>query len=410
MPTASNLDILAAATNDILMALQKPNTNSPLEPLSDSETQALKQAVTVLHNKLPSQSLPPQQNTPKVTSNEPTTVPDPPLRVNKPHVQPTQPLRVETPASLRVTDKAPCPAPPLRVPTPTPTSTNTPTTTTAVPTVTPPTQDEQIAPPPTDPSDLYEFTHVMNHKPAPKGSGSKYQVKIAWKQHKPSYVPINIFTDHDTNITATEAVATYAKKNNPLTHKGWKRFKNNLPPMANHASFNNDCAPPKQLTHNQMNCFQDCHYAMLATQQANKAINPDTGKLSEYPTLLKSSDGNHWEESCCQEIGRLAQGYLPEMPQGTNTMHFIKFDQIPTGQKATYLCLVVADRPTKPNPCQVRFTVGGDRVDYPGEVSTKVADLPTAKLIINSTISTPEARFMGIDIKDFYLNNPMDHY
>ena len=41
MPTASNLDILAAATNNILMALQKSKTNSPLEPLSDSETQAI---------------------------------------------------------------------------------------------------------------------------------------------------------------------------------------------------------------------------------------------------------------------------------------------------------------------------------------------------------------------------------
>ena len=67
IPTASNLDILAAATYDILIALQKPDTNSPLEPLSDSETQALKQAVTVLHNKLPSKSLPSQQNTPKVS-------------------------------------------------------------------------------------------------------------------------------------------------------------------------------------------------------------------------------------------------------------------------------------------------------------------------------------------------------
>ena len=58
--------------------------------------------------------------------------------------------------------------------------------------------------------------------------------------------------------------------------------------------------------------FEDAHYAMLAKQQANKAINPDTGELAEYPVLLKSTDGEHWEESCCEEVGRLAQGYPPQ--------------------------------------------------------------------------------------------------
>ena len=91
-------------------------------------------------------------------------------------------------------------------------------------------------------------------------------------------------------------------------------------------------------------------------------------------------------------------------------MHFIRFDQIPTGRKATYLRLVVSDRPMKANPRRVRFTVGGDKVDYPGDVSTKTADLTTAKILFNHVLSTPGAKFMGIDIKDFYLNNPMDRY
>lgn len=91
-------------------------------------------------------------------------------------------------------------------------------------------------------------------------------------------------------------------------------------------------------------------------------------------------------------------------------MHFIRFDQIPTGRKATYLRLVVADRPMKANPRRVRFTVGGDKVNYPGNVSTKTADLTTAKILINHTISTPGARWMCMDIKDFYLNNPMNRY
>jgi hypothetical protein len=39
---------------------------------------------------------------------------------------------------------------------------------------------------------------------------------------------------------------------------------------------------------------------------------------------------------------------------------------------------------------------------------TPTANLLTAKLMFNSIISTPGAKFMTIDIKDFYLMMPMD--
>jgi hypothetical protein len=35
------------------------------------------------------------------------------------------------------------------------------------------------------------------------------------------------------------------------------------------------------------------------------------------------------------------------------------------------------------------------------------ANLTTAKLLINSTISMPGAIFLGIDLANFYLNTPM---
>jgi hypothetical protein len=38
------------------------------------------------------------------------------------------------------------------------------------------------------------------------------------------------------------------------------------------------------------------------------------------------------------------------------------------------------------------------------------ANLLTVKLLINSTISTPNAKNMTMVIKDFYLNTPMAHY
>jgi hypothetical protein len=53
------------------------------------------------------------------------------------------------------------------------------------------------------------------------------------------------------------------------------------------------------------------------------------------------------------------------------------------------------------------LTVGGNLIDFPGNKSTPTADLLTAKLLINSTISTPGAVFLGIDLANFYHNTPM---
>ncbi len=47
---------------------------------------------------------------------------------------------------------------------------------------------------------------------------------------------------------------------------------------------------------------------------------------------------------------------------------------------------------------------------FPGNASTPTADLLTIKLLINSIISTNGAKFMTMDIKDFYLNTPMARY
>ena len=47
---------------------------------------------------------------------------------------------------------------------------------------------------------------------------------------------------------------------------------------------------------------------------------------------------------------------------------------------------------------------------YPGYCGTPTVDLLTSKLLLNSVISTPAAKFMTIDIKDFYLNTPMDRF
>lgn len=56
----------------------------------------------------------------------------------------------------------------------------------------------------------------------------------------------------------------------------------------------------------------------------------------------------------------------------------------------------------------MRLTVGGNLIDYPGDKSTRTADITTSKLVWNSTLSTDKAKYMVGDVKHFYLNTPMD--
>ena len=145
---------------------------------------------------------------------------------------------------------------------------------------------------------------------------------------------------------------------------------------------------------------------------ANAIIDPDTGASMEYRHLIKSPKHQAaWTRSFANEIGRLAQG-IGNREKGTNTMFFIHKHQIPHDrrQDVTYGRIVVELRPQKTESNRTRLTVGGNLIDYPGDVSTPTADTTTAKLVINSTISTPRARFMCADIKNFYLGTPMARY
>jgi hypothetical protein len=52
----------------------------------------------------------------------------------------------------------------------------------------------------------------------------------------------------------------------------------------------------------------------------------------------------------------------------------------------------------------------GNLINYPSDCGIPTADLITVKLLFNSVISTPQAKFMCINIKDFYLCTPMSQY
>ena len=73
----------------------------------------------------------------------------------------------------------------------------------------------------------------------------------------------------------------------------------------------------------------------------------------------------------------------------------------------TYGKFVCSVRPEKKENKRARFTVGGDRIYYPGEVATPTAVTLVSRILFNSVISTKGDSFMMIDISNFYLMTPL---
>jgi len=73
----------------------------------------------------------------------------------------------------------------------------------------------------------------------------------------------------------------------------------------------------------------------------------------------------------------------------------------------TYGQFVCTVQPEKAEPNRTWFTVGGDRINYPGAVATPTAEMLVAKMLFNSIISTKDAQFMTMDISNFYLMTPL---
>ena len=53
-------------------------------------------------------------------------------------------------------------------------------------------------------------------------------------------------------------------------------------------------------------------------------------------------------------------------------------------------------------------TNGNNLIAYPGELTTRMADLTNAKILWNSTLSTSGAKFSAIDIGNMYFQTPLD--
>jgi hypothetical protein len=51
--------------------------------------------------------------------------------------------------------------------------------------------------------------------------------------------------------------------------------------------------------------------------------------------------------------------------------------------------------------------MGGNLINYPDDVGTPTANLLLIKILLNSVVSTPKAKFAAADISNFYLMTPL---
>ncbi len=96
-----------------------------------------------------------------------------------------------------------------------------------------------------------------------------------------------------------------------------------------------------------------------------------------------------------------------------DTIFFIPWHKVrkERAKDITYGLITCLARPKKiEEPNRTRLVAGGDRVYFPFNAGMLTADLLTVKLLINSLMSTPSARFFTMDIKNFYLCTPMSRY
>ena len=150
------------------------------------------------------------------------------------------------------------------------------------------------------------------------------------------------------------------------------------------------------------------HYACPMTH-------PTMGELvSSYRKLINDpATAETWQTAFGKDFGGIVQGDNKTGQKGTNSMLVMKHNDItniPSDRVVTYAKVVVDCRPQKADPIRIRITAGGNLISYPGELYTGTADLTTLKLLWNSVLSTKNAKYMCLDIKNFYLSAPLDRF
>ena len=147
-------------------------------------------------------------------------------------------------------------------------------------------------------------------------------------------------------------------------------------------------------------------------------LDKETGKTLEFRQLRNHPKYKEiWNTSYCNELGRLCQGVghgtarpHQQRVKGTNTFRVIRYEDIPV-HKQRDIChtrVVCKVLPSKDDPKRMRITVNGGDIYYNGDVSAPTGSLELVKLMINSVLSLPGAKCACFDVKNFYLDMPLE--
>jgi hypothetical protein len=141
-------------------------------------------------------------------------------------------------------------------------------------------------------------------------------------------------------------------------------------------------------------------FVQQALPCANTAVDlDDNNKKLNMSTALASPEATIWLQKHGEEISRLFD---------SETIRLCHRRDMPPGTKPTYYNPQVRTK-MKDGQLQyrVRGTIGGNHIHYEGDTAAHTASMQLIKILLNSVVSTPGAKFMTADIKDFYLGTPL---
>ena len=252
-------------------------------------------------------------------------------------------------------------------------------------------------------------------------------VPMITREKGPDIIPDNVSRNHSVTKsnalrrsprvigeTPTKRTVTFTQLRGPIPNRARSRIisQQALNAMTmKEALYPPAAFSPSKLT---MPAFVDTipNYAHYASPM----VHPTTGEtITSYKRLMHDpATAEIWQTAFGKDFGGMAQGDEKTGQKGTNSIFVMEHDEIrqakKDGKQFTYARIVVDYRPQKEDPNRIRIAVGGNLITYKGDVSTRTADLTTSKLLWNSVLSTTGAKYMCLDIKNFYLTAALDYF
>ena len=139
----------------------------------------------------------------------------------------------------------------------------------------------------------------------------------------------------------------------------------------------------------------------------------ESGQMMKHRQLITDTHKlirKKWTHSLANKFGRLFQGVCNQIKSPTNTCYFIHEHDVPTDcfkdvRCGKFECSVRTQKVDE--PYRTRLVLGGNRINCDFDVGTPTADMLVVKILLNSVIIAPGAKFMTFDISDFYLNTTL---